>query len=154
MTFGARTLGYFSSASSNIVNPLTLDGDSYNSLRNGGGSSSSQVDLLNDGTWTGSGTPDDSSTGPASGNWYTPTTASIGNSYWVRFTRTGYTPTGTGFASSSTGWLALSTTRGILSSAPNSGDTVSATFTIEIASDSGGVTIVSTSTVSLNSEKI
>lgn len=147
-------MSFAGGTSTGIVSPLTLDGDLYSSLRSGGGGSSSSVSLLSDGTWTGSATPDNGSTGPASGNWYTPTTVGIGSSYWVRFTRNSITTTGGGFASGSTGWLALSSTRSISSSAPNSGDYVAANYTVQIASDSGGVTIVSTSTVNLESEKV
>jgi hypothetical protein len=157
MTFGSRTLGYFPSAAappSGIVNPLTLDGDLYSSQKSGGGTADSTVTLLSDGTWTGAAVPDVGSTGPASGNWYSPTTVGIGSSYWVRFTRNSITQSGATSASASTGWLALSSTRSITVSAGSATGDVFANYTIEIASDSGGVTIVSTSTVDLEAIKV
>lgn len=70
----------------------------------------------------------------------------IGNNYWIRFTRTAYT--GSSFNSTSTtGWLSLSTSRSILVQAATSfpgSQSTTATYKIEIAGDSSGFYIVST----------
>lgn len=71
--------------------------------------------------------------------WYTPTGGTPGNSYWIRATLdSGSTPTGT-FGS----WTQMSSTQTWSAAAFNPG-TFDCVFTIEIASDSGGSTIVAT----------
>jgi hypothetical protein len=78
-------------------------------------------------------------------NWYTPTTASIGNSYWVRYRelyvsdRTKLTQTGSALDT----WLSLASDRAIEYAASIVGtDKEVALIQIEISSDSGGATIV------------
>ena len=81
------------------------------------------------------------------GNWATPTTVGQGSSYWVKFTKTAFVAlTGDSDATANTGWLQLSSTRTVLCEAGLSGGggTADITYRIEIASDSGGSTIVST----------
>ena len=86
----------------------------------------------------------------AMGNWGTPTTASIGSNYWVRFTRTATSsfgsPTAATNSTASTGWLQLSTSREIYIDRNPGQNFFSATYTIEISSDSGGATILTTLT--------
>lgn len=74
----------------------------------------------------------------APGNWYSPTTTSIGDNYWVRATVT------SGSLSSGTvdSWLQLNTFRAWTRQNGGIDGTLSATITLEIASDSGGSTIV------------
>ena len=84
------------------------------------------------------------------GYWGSPTTTGIGSNYWIRFTRTATnsfgTPTAATNSTASTGWLQLSSAREIgISRTPGQHD-FSATYTIEIASDSGGSTILTTLT--------
>jgi hypothetical protein len=79
-----------------------------------------------------------STTGSAS--WYSPNTTGIGSSYWIRFTPTSGSFTTNGASSFSQ----LSSNRQVTKSASTSAGGV--TFTIEIASDSGGSNIVMTST--------
>lgn len=88
---------------------------------------------INGGSYTGNG------------NWYSPTTASIGDTHWVRFTKvseSGATISGT-FGS----WLQLNTARS-LSISTSSGE-ASGVITIEISTDSSGTTIVATGTITL-----
>lgn len=85
--------------------------------------------------------------------------ASIGNSFWVRFTlganSNGGSSGSSGAIDPSTGWLQLSTFRGrfIQALSGTSGifnsRTVTATYAIDIASDSGGTNIVSSSSINL-----
>lgn len=74
----------------------------------------------------------------APGNWYSPTTTSIGNNYWARVTVT------SGLLSSGTvnSWLQLNTSRTWTLQNDGFDGTLSATIKLEIASDSGGSTIV------------
>lgn len=83
-----------------------------------------------------------SSSGPTSGpsNWFATTTAGVGSSYWVRWTLTAGTFT-TGTAGS---WLSLATGASVGKNFTGTG-AASATFTVQIASDSAGTTILSTS---------
>ena len=82
--------------------------------------------------------------------WGAPTTAGIGSNYWIRFTRTATnsigSPTAASSSTASTGWLQLNSAREIgISRTPGQHD-FSATYTIEISSDSGGSTILTTRT--------
>jgi hypothetical protein len=83
-----------------------------------------------------------------SGNWGSPTTSGAGSNYWVRFTRTGYTPIGDPeYSTATTGWENLGADR--LIQVYTYFDNISAssgTYTIQIATDSGGANIVATRT--------
>lgn len=84
--------------------------------------------------------------------WGAPTSVGIGTNYWVRFTLTASsaTGTGTGAPSASTGWLQLSSDRNVSVTATKVGSvgnrTVSGTYTVEIATDAAGASIVATAT--------
>lgn len=148
-TSGAISISQFygtsKSAAGAVVNPLTPSTGG-----SGFGVTSGYVDLsvLRNGTVTVAGTVDGVVSTINSGSWYSPSSTTIGDSYWVRFTRTANS--GSGSATATTGWLQLNTTRTV-SVAVSQGingefRTHSATYTIEVASDSGGATIVSTRT--------
>ena len=81
----------------------------------------------------------------AVGNWASPTTAGIGSSYWIRFTQTSSSGTSTETGSARGTWISLSIspTFGVQVSGPGYG---SRTYTVEVASDSGGSNIVATKT--------
>lgn len=74
----------------------------------------------------------------APGNWYSPTTTSIGDNYWARVTVT----SGSLFSGTVDSWLQLNTSRTWTRQNTGIDGTLSATITLEIASDSGGSTIV------------
>jgi hypothetical protein len=98
------------------------------------------VSVLRNGTITSNGDDTTFSTQ----YWHTSGSATIGDSYWVRFTRvTGGPPTYYIGDAVST-WHQITTTRYFGHDSPEGYDE-QGTYTIEIASDSGGVTIVSTS---------
>jgi hypothetical protein len=82
--------------------------------------------------------------------WGSPTTAGIGSNYWIRFTRTATnsfgSPTAATNSTASTGWLQLNSAREIYIDRTPGQHNFSATYTIEIASDSGGSTILTTRT--------
>jgi hypothetical protein len=77
--------------------------------------------------------------------WRLPNSAGIGASFWVRVTQTSQIGLTTVTGSARATWLSLSTTRyfGVSTSSIGYG---SKTYTFEIASDSGGATIVATKT--------
>jgi hypothetical protein len=81
----------------------------------------------------------------AVGNWASPTTTGIGSSYWIRFTQTSSFGTSTETGSARGSWISLSIAPdfGVEVSGPGYG---SRTYTVEIASDSSGSTIVATKT--------
>jgi hypothetical protein len=85
--------------------------------------------------------------------WGSPTTVGVGSGYWVRFTVTASSNSGSGGTATftaSTGWLQLSSDRTAFVDATKvsgSGTRVSnATYTVEIATDSGGANIVAIAT--------
>jgi hypothetical protein len=82
--------------------------------------------------------------------WGSPTTTSIGSNYWIRFTRTATSsfgsPTAATNSTASTGWLQLNTSREINIFRYPGQQGFSATYTVEISSDSGGATILTTRT--------
>jgi hypothetical protein len=77
--------------------------------------------------------------------WRLPNSAGIGASFWVRVTQTSQIGLTTVTGSARATWLSLSTTQyfGVSTSPIGYG---SKTYTFEIASDSGGATIVATKT--------
>jgi len=80
------------------------------------------------------------------GNWAFPTTSGIGSSYWVRFTRTSTSGTGGG-SMASTGWLPLSSTQpAYCYKTYPSPSPYTATYTIELSTDSSGSPVVATAT--------
>jgi hypothetical protein len=78
-----------------------------------------------------------------SGSWATPNTSGIGSNYWIRFTLTN-SPSGNGVWSSSTGWEQLTSDQYIYVSIYSNagGPLLDASYSIQIASDSSGNTIV------------
>ncbi len=82
----------------------------------------------------------------SAGNWATPTTTGIGSSYWVRFTETASSGAGQTVYGSARGvWHQISSTLyfGVSRTANGGGYR---TYTVQIATDSGGSNIVATKT--------
>ena len=104
-----------------------------------GVSASAGLTFNSDGTVSYAATANDLST-PGSTSWYSPTVTGIGANYWVRFTATSGTFTTNGASTFTSLASAVSVTKSASAGA------ASVTFTIEVASDSGGSTIVLTST--------
>lgn len=101
------------------------------------------LDFASDGTWLA--TLD--ATGSTSGNWATPTTAGVGSNYYIRFTRTFFSGGFGNSATATTGWIQLNTTQGVLVFNSGVDSSVSADYTIEIATDSGGSNIIATASL-------
>ena len=98
------------------------------------------LEFFSDGTWSANL---EANIG-VSDNWAVPTTAGVGASYWIRFTRTSF---GGGFGNSATpttGWGQLNTTRGVEVFCGAITTSASAQYTIEIATDSAGSNIIAT----------
>jgi hypothetical protein len=149
----------FMAMNEEVINPLGFNGNTYSTTDDT--TADTSLTLYTNGTWS----VDSSLNGVVgSGNWWSaaPVTG-IGNSYWVRFTLTSTSGSGdsgsnTTFwtlkpaTSGSTAWLQLSSNQTIIVSA--NAVTLSrnrtANYTVEIASDSGGTNIVSTSTITLS----
>jgi hypothetical protein len=79
------------------------------------------------------------------GSWATPNTAGIGSSYWIRFTQTASVGGTTEYGSARGVWNQISSTLyfGVSRTANGAGYR---TYTVQIASDSGGSNIVATKT--------
>lgn len=133
-----------------IVNPLAMDGNTYfdQGVAGSDPTSAVTVTLYPNGTWSveawNYGQLD-------SGNWFNPLASGIGSSYWVKYTLVGTSGSSTGTNwTTTTAWLPLTSNCQfyvICTSPTNKFRTAS--YKIQIASDSGGVTIVSTSNVTL-----
>jgi hypothetical protein len=95
---------------------------------NSNGTITSSVSQSDNGTITGS-------------NWYSVTTTGAGNNYWVRFTPT----TGTLTTNTASTFTNMGSTQTAAVQLPSTSSKL-CTFTIEIATDSGGSNIVLTST--------
>lgn len=140
---------YGKSAGSFVVSLAELSGVTLSGFPYSDNESYSVTLTFNtDGTWQFDGY----AAGLTNGNWGTPTTTSIGSSYWVRWTRTSFINSGSGnSASVSSGWQQLSSTRTITVS--TAGISVpSATYTIEISSDSGGSVVLASVSTTLDAQ--
>jgi len=108
-----------------------------------GNSTVSTITFNSDGTISASFSPNDGGSTFGSSNWGAPTTTGIGSGYWVKLTATSGTFTTNGASTFTNLASAISATK-----SGNSG-TASVTFTIQIATDSGGSNIILTSTGNL-----
>lgn len=128
MTFASRAVGLSApaAASGGVNTGFTGSVSNTSALT---GIRSASVTLNSDGSTTVTGT------GSVT-NWYLPTTASIGTSYWVRFTESGSIITWSGAATGT--WLALSAGQTV--TAENSSSTLEGlgSVTVEIATSAAG----------------
>jgi hypothetical protein len=145
-TFSSTNLGMDQFYSKRKTSPLTV---SLSSLQSQTfydatvGDVTVTLTLSTNGTWSATGSVSGSL---GSGNWASPTTSGVGNSYWVRFTRTSVDLSG-GTSTGTTGWLQLSSARSVTDTKySSSGGSFSSVYTIQISSDSGGSTIVASCT--------
>jgi hypothetical protein len=103
------------------------------------------LNFASNGTWEASL----EANGTATGNWAT--TADAGSTYHIRFTRTFFSGGFGNSATASTGWLPLNVSQGIQVFNSGNDSSVTADYTIEIATDSGGTNILdSASFITLN----
>jgi hypothetical protein len=108
------------------------------------------MNFYTDGTWDAVPLV---SFGGGSGNWSAPTLATVGRLYWIRWTRTSLSGTGSYSAAASSGWQNVTSTLTIAvtaSGSPGVGASVTASYTIDIATDSGGSNVVSSTSVTLS----
>lgn len=104
-----------------------------------GVTATAQITVNTDGS-VGLAAIDNDLSSPGSEAWYLPLTSSIGDNYWVRFTAT----SGAFTTNEASSFTALTAGRSATKSATTGSAQV--TFTIDIATDSGGSNIVFTST--------
>lgn len=90
--------------------------------------------------------------GVASSNWYAPTTANVGASYWIYITQTGGT-SGTTFTAGAGAWTNI-TNGGLTVGITGGTGLTNATGTYIIASDSGGVNQLGSGTVTLTGSNV
>lgn len=108
-----------------------------------------RIDLVNDGTATAK---DNAGVNQPAAAWGTPTTPSIGASYWVRFTNSSGAGVYNGVGVGAT-WNSISAgvTLGINAAGP--GAFVNRLGTFDIASDAAGANIVASGTFSFSSDR-
>lgn len=148
MSFFARPVGY--SSSGGMIVPLA--GGTYYANTQGSSSASAAVGLIfnNNGTFiisasgTGDFSVDFNPSSPLTLDWFTPTTPGIGNFYWIRFLISG-SPLDAGTSGT---WISLSPSFQSWSYNVNQiglgSQSRSGTWTVQIASDSSGLNIVTT----------
>ena len=138
MTFAARTLGR--DVTPGIQNPLAAmavrDVKPFVSA-------SAAIIFASGGSITYVG---NQSTGPT--RWYEPATTGIGNGYWIKFTLSSGAPWDSGVTSGSLNQL--SSSRSLTWSA-TSGTSKTAVVAVQIYSDAGGTTLVSSGTMNVYS---
>lgn len=135
---GTGVRKFFSESTGTIVSPFSA-WNVFSTTAGPSGLTSAMLTFATDGTVFGSTTlTDDSLAGSL--NWFTPTQAGAGNSYWIRATVTSGSIT-TGVVGS---WVPL-TSNSFWTKSASSGS-ASCTLTIEISSDDHGGTVVFTST--------
>ena len=142
-TFDSTNLDMSEFYSKRVNSPFTVSLATLNgtTTTSSGDDVTIELYLNTNGTWTITGYEGQL----GASNWGTPTTAGIGSSYWVRFTRT-TNPFAPGIATASTGWLQLSSNRGVGVYNPGAGGVATGIYTIEISTNSGGTAIVATAT--------
>jgi hypothetical protein len=143
-----RTHALVTSAS--VYNPLQFNGVTYTDITSDGGAILI-LSINRNGTWYLS-----NSSGAAidSNNWISIPTATVGDTYYVRFTRTANTGSA-GSSTDTTTWLQLTSNRSVTVSVSSLNATVrnrNATYTVDISTAGTDLTIVSTSSISLNTE--
>lgn len=125
-------------ASGGIVNPIPIS--NFGDFALDPADASSVLTFDSDGDGTMAGVSSDSF------NWFQPTTAGVGAGYWIRLTvNSGTSPTG---GSPTATWLQMNSARSWSLTRTTIG-TSSGNYTLEIASDSGGVTVVSSATITM-----
>jgi len=130
---------FFVTGSGGILLPLIGSGCSILDSVENPSDATASISFATDGSITYGGS-DQSAVGSL--NWYLPTTAGVGSSFWIRRTITG----GSLSTDPGAGWLALSTGRSFVRNrTTNSEGTNTCTLYFEIATDSGGSNIVATS---------
>lgn len=133
-----------------IISPLGFNGGNYQDYQPDAGYANSTLSINRNGTFT---IIDSFSSTLASGNWANSPSSTIGDTVYVRFTRTANNVSATGGSSASTGWQQLNVDRVIFvyESTPNTWlVSSSANYTVELSNSSSGSPVASTSTVTLS----
>jgi hypothetical protein len=136
-----------------IANPPAYNNQSYTSTDYSLGYAQATLTYFANGTYQVYDNGSEGGFAITSGNWATPTTAGIGSSHWVRFTRTAQSVGQYGYAVPTSGWIQIdgssSQTYVSMSSPDGLMRTASATYTVEISTNSSGTSIVSSGSLTL-----
>lgn len=116
-----------------VENPITLQNFGQTGV-SAPGTATGAFTPLGNGTFTAGDAV------PQTGNWYLPTTANIGVNYWMRVTKTLGDNNTSGSALAS--WIRLDSPPSWTWQVSPGPGSLSATITVEIATDAGGVNIV------------
>jgi hypothetical protein len=153
---------FYGKAAGSLVSPMvgvpnTSWSDNVTTYLSGTATAQVTINMTSDGQiWIGQGVGAGRNGAPTSAWWSTATyvfgggVSGVGNSYWVRFTRTAFSGA-TGDSTATTGWLSLTTDQSVqVTTSQTSGATglvqASGTYTIEVASTSAGGAPTSTTT--------
>lgn len=135
-------------ASYTVVNPLGFNGKTYGT-GNYDVSSQTMLTILRNGTWI----VEDYSVVYETGNWVNPTSSTIGDSYWVKFTLTS-TSGSYGSYSGSTDWVQLNSDQNVAVAVSNTGTSLrtrSATYNVQISNSYNG-TVLGSGTITLTAQ--
>lgn len=142
MSFAARSNRSVASSGGPVNGSANVAGDQY-----GSGISGTYTAVTN-GTQTATSTSFSFEYSSCDPNWYLPTTAAIGNSYWVKFTLNSGSAWDSGLVNNTvyalTSNRALTWTVGTLNSAKT------ANVSVRFYSDAGGTTLVATHTLTVD----
>jgi hypothetical protein len=131
---------------------VALDASSFAAAGSTGKPANAKVLYNADGTITDGGTAvsgGHSYTGPA--NWYSPTTAGVGSSYYIRFTVLS-DPNSALNASLTFGTIGVLTSGAYVACSAGAGQVFSAQAKVEVFADSGGAVLIGTGTISFDAE--
>lgn len=121
------------------VNINALSGVTYTANYTGIFPVTASINFFNDGTYL----IDNDPATPTNANWATPTTAGVGSSYWISWTRVGVVGTNGSATASSSGRIAMSSTNVIACNKTSGGTTdYTAEYDIEIWDAASGGTRV------------
>jgi hypothetical protein len=141
MSFAARSNRSVASSGGPVNGSANVSGDSY-----GFGITGTYTAVTN-GTQTAAtvGSLEYSSCDP---NWYSPTTAAIGNSYWVKFTLNSGSAWDSGLVNNTV--YALTSNRALTWTVSALNTSKSANVSVRFYSDAGGTTLVATHTLTVS----
>jgi hypothetical protein len=139
MTFAARQNRSVASSGGPINGTANLAGLAFNSSMSG------TYTAVTNGTQTAAASTGDLSTYDT--NWYTPTTVSIGNSYWVKFTLNSGSAWDSGLVNNTV--YALTSNRALTWTVASYPSSKSAHVSVRFYSDAGGTTLVATHTLTV-----
>lgn len=89
-----------------------------------------------------------------SGNWYSPTSAGIGTSFWARLTTSSLTMINTSGSLAGGGWVQLSSAQGVTFTNSGTSNEGTGNYTVQFATDAAGANITGTISGSIDVGRI